>query len=81
VGPAWRSGGAVWPAAARPQRSWAAHVHQWNRGGRGLTGGPCYSSGRQRLNTIQIQMNSNYFKTFQTLTDPKVAFPSLDFLK
>jgi hypothetical protein len=28
------------------------------------------------LNTIQIQMNSNYFKTFQTLTGPKSALPS-----
>jgi hypothetical protein len=41
----------------------------------GLTGGPCYSSGGGGLNTIQIQTNSNYFKTFQTLTDPKIAFP------
>jgi hypothetical protein len=28
------------------------------------------------LNIFQIQMNSNYFKTFQTLTNPKTAFPS-----
>jgi hypothetical protein len=28
------------------------------------------------LNTVQIQTNSNYFKTFQSLTDPKTAFTS-----
>jgi hypothetical protein len=33
------------------------------------------------LNTFQIQMNSNCFKTFQNLTDPKMAFPSLKNLK
>jgi hypothetical protein len=32
--------------------------------------------GSGSLNIIQIQMNSNYFKTVQTLTDPKMAFPS-----
>jgi hypothetical protein len=32
--------------------------------------------GSSGLNTIQIQMNSNYFKTIQTLTDPKIAFLS-----
>jgi hypothetical protein len=47
----------------------------------GLTGGPCYSSGGGGLNTIQIQTNSNYFKTFQSLTDPKIAFPSPKNLK
>jgi hypothetical protein len=36
----------------------------------------CYSPGGGGLNTIQIQTNSNYFKTFQTLTDPKTTFPS-----
>jgi hypothetical protein len=33
------------------------------------------------LNTIEIQTNSNYFKSFQTLTDPKTAFNSLKNLK
>jgi hypothetical protein len=33
------------------------------------------------LNTFQIQTNSNYFKTFQILTDPKTALPSLKILK
>jgi hypothetical protein len=28
------------------------------------------------LNTFQIQTNSNYFQTFQTLTDPKMTFSS-----
>jgi hypothetical protein len=33
------------------------------------------------LNIIQIQTNSNYLKTFQTLTDPKTALPSLNFFE
>jgi hypothetical protein len=33
------------------------------------------------LNTFQIQMNSNYFKIFQTLTNPKIVFPSPKDLK
>jgi hypothetical protein len=33
------------------------------------------------LNTFQIQTNPNCFKTFQTLTDPKMAFPSPKNLK
>jgi hypothetical protein len=33
------------------------------------------------LNTIQIQMNSNYFRTFDILTNLKAAFPSLKNLK
>jgi hypothetical protein len=33
------------------------------------------------LNTFQIQTNSNYFKTFQTLTDSKMVFPSSKILK
>jgi hypothetical protein len=39
-------------------------------------GGPGTVTGGGGLNTIQIQLNSNYFKTFQTLTDPKTIFPS-----
>jgi hypothetical protein len=42
---------------------------------------PATVPGSGGLNIIQIQMNSNYFKTFQTLTDPKTAFPSLKILK
>jgi hypothetical protein len=42
---------------------------------------PAIVPGGSGLNTIQIQMNSNYFKTFQTLTDPKIAFPSLKKMK
>jgi hypothetical protein len=42
---------------------------------------PTIVPGGSGLNTIQIQMNSNYFKTFQTLTDPKIAFPSLKKMK
>jgi hypothetical protein len=38
--------------------------------------GPTTVSGSGGLNTFQIQMNSNYFKTFQTLTDQKMAFTS-----
>jgi hypothetical protein len=32
------------------------------------------------LNTFQIQTNSNYFKTFQILSDPKTPFSSLKIL-
>jgi hypothetical protein len=39
--------------------------------------GPSIVPGSGGLNTFQIQMNSNYFITFQTLTDPKMALPSL----
>jgi hypothetical protein len=42
---------------------------------------PATVSGGGSLNTIQIQMNSNYFKTFQILTDLKVAFSSPKNLK
>jgi hypothetical protein len=42
---------------------------------------PATVPGGGGLNTIQIQMNSNYFKTFQTLTDSKTTFPSLKNLK
>jgi hypothetical protein len=37
--------------------------------------------GGSGLNKIQIQMNSNYFKTFQALIDPKTSFPSPNNLK
>jgi hypothetical protein len=30
---------------------------------------------------FQIQMNSNYFKTFQSLTNPKTIFPCSKILK
>jgi hypothetical protein len=42
---------------------------------------PATVPGSGGLNTIQIQMNSNYFKTLQTLTDPKTPFPSPKILK
>jgi hypothetical protein len=45
--------------------------------GRRGVAGPGYGG----LNTFQIQSNSNYFKTFETLTDPKMAFPSTKNLK
>jgi hypothetical protein len=66
VGPARRSGGAAWLAAARPRRSWAAQVRAVAKQGQAgvdrwaLTTVP----GGGGLNTIQIQTNSNYFKTF-----------------
>jgi hypothetical protein len=51
----------------------------------GRAGADCWGRatvpGGGGLNTFQIQMNSNYFKTFQTLTDPEMAFPSLKILK
>jgi hypothetical protein len=51
-------------------------------GGGVPTGGPDqHNAGRRGLNIIQIQMNSNYLKTYQTLTDPKIAFSSLNNLK
>jgi hypothetical protein len=53
----------------------AAHDRRQNRGEATLT------RGGGDLNTIQIQTNSNYFKSFQTLTDPKTAFPSPKNLK
>jgi hypothetical protein len=40
--------------------------------------GHCYSPGRPRFEYIS---NSNYFKTLQTLTDPKTVFPSSKNLK
>jgi hypothetical protein len=43
-----------------------------------LTSGPQHSIGRRRF---EYNSNSNYFKTFQTLTDPKTAFPSLNFFE
>jgi hypothetical protein len=42
---------------------------------------PATVPGGGGLNTFQIQTNSNYFKTFQTLTGPNAAFPSLKNLK
>jgi hypothetical protein len=38
--------------------------------------GPATVSGGGGLNTFQVQMNSNYFKTVQCFTNPKMAFPS-----
>jgi hypothetical protein len=37
---------------------------------------PATVPGGDGLNTFQVQMNSNYFKTVQSFTDPKMAFPS-----
>jgi hypothetical protein len=50
-------------------------VGDWrqNRVGWGLTGGLLLQSGWRRFEYIS---NSNYFKTFQTLTDPKMALTS-----
>jgi hypothetical protein len=73
----------VWPAAAlaggtrvsiaRPAvKQELARADRWS---------PATVPGGGSLNTIQIQMNSNYFKTFQTLTDPKIAVRSLKNLK
>jgi hypothetical protein len=42
---------------------------------------PATVSGGGGLNTFQVQMNSNYFKTIQSFTDPKMAFPSPKKLK
>jgi hypothetical protein len=42
---------------------------------------PATVAGGGGLDIFQIQKNSNYFKTFQTLTDPKAAFSSLKKLK
>jgi hypothetical protein len=83
MGPARQSGSAVWPVAAltggtrvsiaRPAvKKELARADRWS---------PAIVPDDGSLNTIQIQMNSNYFKTFQTLTDPKTAFPSLKNLK
>jgi hypothetical protein len=38
---------------------------------------PAIVPGGGGLNTFQVQMNSNYFKTVQRFTDPKMAFPSI----
>jgi hypothetical protein len=46
--------------------------------GRGVTDGPLYSPGRWRFEYIS---NSNEFKTFQSLTNPKMAFPNPKKLK
>jgi hypothetical protein len=49
---------------------------------RAPTGGPDqHSAGWRDLNIIQIQTNSNYFKTFQILAHQKAVFPSLKNLK
>jgi hypothetical protein len=73
VGPARRSGGTAWSVAvltgsARPTpkqgRAWA---DRW---------APATVPSGGGLNTFQIQTNSNYLKTFQTLTDPKTTLPS-----
>jgi hypothetical protein len=62
------------PIAALAGGARAAHDRCQNRGGQGMTGGAATVLGIGGLNKIQIQMNSSYFKTFQTLTDPKTAF-------
>jgi hypothetical protein len=78
VGPARRSGGTAWSVAvltgsARPTpkqgRAWA---DRW---------APATVPSGGGLNTFQIQTNSNYLKTFQTLTDPKTTLPSPKKLK
>jgi hypothetical protein len=43
--------------------------------------GPATVPGGGGLNTFQIQMNLNYFKTFQILTNPKMALLSPKKLK
>jgi hypothetical protein len=71
VGPARRSGGAVWPTAAQLRHSWVVHVRvacyqRRNRGGRRLTGGPCYSPRRRWFEHIS---NSNESKLLQNLSN------------
>jgi hypothetical protein len=76
VGPALWSGGTAWPAAVLASGVRVSGARLAAKQGRAgadrwaLTTVP----GSSGLNTIQ--MNSNYFKTIQTLTDPKIAFLS-----
>jgi hypothetical protein len=42
---------------------------------------PATVPGGGSLNLFQIQTNSNYFKTIQTFTDPKMTFPSSIFFE
>jgi hypothetical protein len=72
-----RHGGQQPSHGARRRRLTSAKIGE---GGAGRWA-PTTVPGGCGLNTIQIQMNSNYFKTFQILTDPKMAFPSPKILK
>jgi hypothetical protein len=60
MGPVWRSGGTAWPVVAQSRCSRVVHAQaardQWP---------PTTVPGSGGLNILQIQMNSNYFKTFQ----------------
>jgi hypothetical protein len=66
------TGGARVSGARSAAKHGQAGVDRW---------APAIVQGGGGLNTIQIQMNSNYFKTFQTLIDPKTTFPSPKNLK
>jgi hypothetical protein len=83
VGPTWLSGDAVWPAATQLRRAWVAHAQEVrnqhrNRGEVTLTSGPQHNNGWR---WFEYNSNSNYFKIFQTLTDPKTFFRSPKKLK
>jgi hypothetical protein len=62
---------AAWPAAAQSRRMTSIETGE----GGAERWAPATVLGGSGLHTFQIQTNSNYFKTFQTLTDPKMDFP------